>query len=90
MSEENKAKPTITVVIGLEESLRDLLRLHKRYVHAEVDAGACGTRQDFAKLRDAEEKFLDAREAMNKRLNLLDQVGAEFDAAETARKARGC
>ena len=38
MSEENKAKPTITVVIGLEESLRDLLRLHKRYVHAEVDA----------------------------------------------------
>lgn len=89
MSTNEEIKPVITVTLGLEETFTEVVKLHARYVRAEVDAGACGTRQDFDRLNRAREAYTTARDALTSRLALLDEFDAEVAAKAARKTARG-
>jgi hypothetical protein len=47
----------------LEAALDEVIRLARAARAAEIDAGACGTRFDFQKMREAQDRAAEARDA---------------------------
>jgi len=47
----------------IETGLDTVIAAHGRKVRAGIDAAACGTRSDWKELHEAEDAYLDAREA---------------------------
>ena len=59
--------------VGLFAALDELLRLRVARTTARIDAGACGTPQDFKALEKAESEYEDGYEAFVARLRRLVQ-----------------
>ena len=71
-----RSHPAMLTTGSVEEviaALDKLLELRSKRAKARIDAGACGTPQDFRALEKAEGEYEDGYEAFVERLKKLDR-----------------